>query len=318
MRAWLAKQGEKAEFVDLPGPRGDGEVTVDIEYSSVNYKDGLAMRGDRGVVRSPTLVPGIDLVGVVSQSDSPKWSTGDRVIVNGRGIGEHYDGGFAEQARVAADWLVPLPSSLEPHRAAAIGTAGLTAMLAVMAIQSRATGDVLVTGAAGGVGSIAIALLAAHGHRVVASTGRMREVGFLRALGAAEVIDRGELQGEGKPLQSQRWSAAIDVAGGTTLANVLAQTAYGGVVAACGLAEHSALHTTVMPFILRGVTLAGINSVECPGDQRLEAWRRLAAELDPALLDSLTSTIPLADAADAAAQVLEGRVRGRTVISIRS
>jgi acrylyl-CoA reductase (NADPH) len=299
-----------------------GDVTIDVEYSSINFKDGLAIMGRPGVIRDYPLIPGIDLVGTVATADAGSpWSPGDRVLLNGWGVGETHHGGLAERARVKSEWLVAVPSALSATHAAAIGTAGYTAMLAVLALErsgSLADGEVLVTGASGGVGSIAIALLSKLGHRVTASTGRLDESDYLRALGASEVIDRATIGEPGKPLQTQRWSAAIDSAGGPTLANVLAQTNYGGTVAACGLAQSADLPTTVMPFILRSVTLTGINSVHAPTALREEAWGRLASDLDLGLLDSLTSSVPLTEAKDVAARILEGGVRGRTVVDVRA
>lgn len=297
-----------------------GDVIVDVEYSSINYKDGLALAGKPGVIKSYPLIPGIDLVGTVASSDADEWTPGDRVLLNGWGVGETHNGGLSERARVRGEWLVPLPDALTGKRAAAIGTAGLTAMLAVLALERHgiSDGDVLVTGAAGGVGSIAIALLAGLGHRVVASTGRIGERDYLMRLGAAEVLDRSALGAPGRPLQSQRWAAAVDSVGSRTLANVLAQTSYGGIVAACGLAQGSDLPATVMPFILRSVTLSGINSVQAPRALRLQAWGRLASHLDLELLDSVTSTVSLADAPSVAEQILAGRVRGRTVVDVRA
>jgi len=297
-----------------------GDVTVDVEYSSINFKDGLALSGRPGVIKDYPLVAGIDLVGVVSASDNPEWMPGDRVILNGWGIGEKHHGGLAERARVSGKWLVRLPDGLTPQHAAAIGTAGYTAMLAVLSLERHGIGDgdVLVTGAAGGVGSIAIALLAGLGHRVVASTGRLDETEYLARLGASEVIDRALLSLPGKPLQSQRWAAAVDSAGSHTLANVLAQTNYGGIVASCGLAQGPDLPTTVMPFILRAVTLAGINSVQAPRALREESWGRLARDLDRDLLDALTTTVPLGGALGIAEDILAGRIRGRTVVDVRA
>ena len=293
---------------------GDGDVMVDVEYSSINFKDGLALTGRPGVIKPDSLIAGIDLVGVVRGSD-------ERVVVNGFGIGESHPGGLSERARVSSDWLVPLPAAISPERAAAIGTAGFTAMLAVLAVERSLSpadgGEVLVTGASGGVGSIAVALLSRLGYSVTASTGRSEEHGFLRSLGARSIIDRDELSQPGKPLQSQRWAAAVDSVGSHTLANVLAQTRYGGVVAACGLAQGGDLPTTVMPFILRSVTLAGINSVYCPMPLRVEAWRRLALDLDLDLLDSLTTTVGLDEALGVAERIMRGEVRGRTVVRIR-
>ena len=299
----------------------DGEVALDVEFSSLNYKDGMALAG-KGIARTHPLIPGIDLVGTVTESADERFSSGDAVVLNGDGIGESRHGGFATRARVRPDALVHLPSALSTRRAAAIGTAGFTAMLAVLRLEDAGLapgdGDVLVTGASGGAGSIAVALLAGRGHRVIASTGRGQEHGeYLRSLGAAEILDRRELSEEpGRPLQSQRFTAAIDGVGSTTLANVLAQTAWGGTVAAYGLAQGPDLPTTVLPFILRGVTLAGINSVECPTPLRERAWAALAAELDPALLDSMTTSVGLAEALPAAERILAGEVRGRTVVEV--
>jgi acrylyl-CoA reductase (NADPH) len=300
----------------------EGSVLVDVEYSSVNFKDGLALAGRPGVLGRPDMIPGIDLVGTVAAVDDPTsgWSVGDPVLVNGFGIGETHDGGLAERARVDAAWLVARPEGISARRAAAIGTAGFTAMLAVLAIEERVSsdaGDVLVTGAAGGVGSVAITLLSRLGYRVVASTGREAQHDYLRSLGAAEIVDRETLSEPGRPLQSQRFAAAVDSVGSHTLANVLAQTRYGGVVASCGLAQGADLPGTVMPFILRGVTLAGINSVYCPLPRRREAWARLERDLDLDLLDSFTTTVSLEGAVDVAAEILRGEVRGRTVVDVR-
>jgi len=306
---------------------GPGDVTVDVEYSGVNYKDGLALMGRPGVIRDYPLIPGIDLTGTVAHSDDPGYRVGDRVVLNGWGIGETHHGGLAERARVDGSWLVPIPETFSTLQAAAIGTAGFTAMLAVLALEhagalpdepDAGARDVLVTGAAGGVGSIATALLSRLGHRVVASTGRSEEAGYLRSLGAEEVIDRSELSRPAKPLQSQRWHAAVDSVGGDTLASVLSQLRYGGAAASCGLAQSARLDTTVMPFILRGVTLAGVNSVQAPRPLRLRAWGRLAALLDPGLLETVTTVVPLAEAVGVAERILAGRVRGRTVVDVRA
>jgi acrylyl-CoA reductase (NADPH) len=303
---------------DLP----PGDVVVDVGFSSINYKDGLAIAGRPGVIRSYPLIPGIDLVGSVRESASPRWSAGDPVVLTGHGLGETHDGGLAERTRVPGGWLLPLPAGLEPRRAAAIGTAGLTAMLAVLALERHGLrpgdGDVLVTGAAGGVGSIATALLSGLGHRVVASTGRAGEEGpRLRALGAAEVVDR--IGGSaGRPLQSERWAAAVDSVGSTTLANVLAQTGRGGIAVACGLAQGPDLPATVLPFILRGVTLAGIDSVEASRESRLAAWARLTTDLDPGLLDGMTTSVSLAESIGVAERILAGRVAGRVVVDVRA
>jgi acrylyl-CoA reductase (NADPH) len=302
---------------------GDGSVLVDVEYSSVNYKDGLALAGRPGVLTRPDMIPGIDLVGTVSAvaGESGGWRVGDPVLVNGFGLGEKYDGGLAERARVDPRWLVARPAGIGAARAAAIGTAGFTAMLAVLAVEERVSpgdgGDILVTGAAGGVGSIAIALLSGLGYRVTASTGREDAHDYLRSLGAADIVDRSTFDAPGKPLQSQRWAAAVDSVGSHTLATVLAQTNYGGIVAACGLAQGPDLPATVMPFILRSVTLAGINSVYCPQPRRIEAWARLERDLDLDLLDSMTRTVGLADAIGVAGDILRGEVRGRTVVDVR-
>lgn len=299
----------------------DGEVAIDVTHSSLNYKDGMALAG-RGIARTHPLIPGIDLVGVVTESADGRFAPGEAVVLNGDGLGETRHGGFATRARVRPDALVRLPEGMTPERAAAIGTAGFTAMLSVLRLEDDGitpeSGDVLVTGASGGAGSIAVALLAARGYRVLAATGRAEENGdYLRSLGAAQLVDRRELSEEvGRPLQSQRWAAAIDGVGSTTLVNVLAGTRALGTVAAYGLAQGPDLPATVLPFILRGVTLAGINSVECPTDRRERAWQVLAAELDTDLLDSMTTTIGLADTLPAAERILAGQVRGRTVVDV--
>lgn len=304
----------------------DGDVAIDVTHSSINYKDGLALTGKPGILRVPELIPGIDVVGTVTDSASEDWNPGDRVLVNGCGLSETHDGGLAQRARLRAEWLVPVPASMTNAQAAAVGTAGFTAMLAVLELERQGAldgdgspdGDLLVTGAAGGVGSIAVALLAARGRRVVASTGRAAEHDYLRELGAAEILDRAELEGSGKPLQSQRFSGAVDTVGGGILANVLAQTQYGGTVAACGNAASGELAMTVYPFILRAVRLSGINSVDTPRPLRLEAWDALARDLDLAVLDAMTETIGLADVLSAAERILAGGVRGRTVVDVRA
>jgi acrylyl-CoA reductase (NADPH) len=329
---------------------GPGDVLIDVTWSGINYKDGMAMAGDRGVMRASDLIPGIDLVGTIAQIDSSAGSSpasnssssadysqgdvgglrvGDAVLVNGWGIGETHNGGLSERARANREWLVPLPAAISPRRAAAIGTAGFTAALCVLALErggiadtgtgsDLGTGEILVTGASGGVGSIAIALLAAAGHRVVASSGRPEHRDYLLGLGASEVIGRDELEAAGRPLQSQRWAGVIDSVGGQTLATALAQAQYGATVAACGMVGGVELATTVLPFILRGIHLAGINSVECPRELRLAAWERLARDLDLDLLDSLTTEIPLGDAIDAGEQILAGTLHGRTVVNVRA
>ena len=323
-RGWLVTRATDAparvELVDdLDDDRlMSGDVTIDVDHSSINYKDGLALAGRPGIVRAPSLLAGIDLVGTVSESRSSQWSPGARVLVNGCGLGETHHGGLAERARVDSAWLVPVPETMTQSQAAAIGTAGFTAMLAVLQLEDAGVaGDILVTGASGGVGSIATALLAKLGHRVTASTGRAEEHDYLRSLGASDIIDRAELSEPGKPLQSQRWAGAIDSVGGTTLANVLSQTHYGGTVAACGNAQSSEATVSLMPFILRAVNLAGINSVSTPRQQRLRAWQRLSTDLDLQLLDSLTESVPLADAVGVAERILAGKVRGRTVVDVR-
>ncbi|MGW9113448.1 MDR family oxidoreductase [Microbacterium sp. NPDC055683] len=301
---------------------GDADLVVDVEFSSVNYKDALALAGRPGIISSPPLAAGIDAVGTVAAA-AGRFSVGDAVVVNGAGIGERTPGGLSERVRVDPASVVGLPEGITPWRAAAIGTAGFTAMLSVLALERHGvapdSGPVLVTGAAGGVGTIAVALLARLGYDVTASTGRVDEQGGrLRALGARTVVDRADLGGEGKPLQKAAWAGAIDSVGSRTLANVLARTAWGGTVTACGLAQGADLPTTVLPFILRGVTLAGINSVDAPLVLREEAWARLAADLDPAVLDDSTATIPLAGALSAAEEVLAGRVAGRIVVDVRA
>ncbi|MBF4461436.1 MULTISPECIES: MDR family oxidoreductase [unclassified Rathayibacter] len=317
----------RARLVDRDEPdRAHGDVSIAVEYSSVNYKDALALTGRPGVVRRTPLIAGIDLVGTVEYADgaaAERFDSGDRVVLNGAGLGERHDGGLAERARVDSASLLRLPGAISADRAGAIGTAGFTAMLAVLALERHGLrageGPVLVTGASGGVGSLAVALLTRLGHEVVASTGRVDEHGtLLRQMGAAAVIDRAELHGGGKPLQTERWAGVVDSAGSHTLANALAQTRWGGTVAACGLAQGPDLPASVMPFILRGVTLAGINSVEAPRKLREEAWRRLAHDLDLALLDELTTTVPLAEAFGAADSLLAGRSHGRILVDVRA
>jgi acrylyl-CoA reductase (NADPH) len=300
----------------------DGDVTVDVSHSTLNYKDGLAITGASPVVRKFPLIAGIDFAGRVRTSGDARFKPGDAVVCNGWGMGETHHGGYAPVARVKADWLVPLPASLTAETAMAIGTAGYTSMLAVMALEAHgltpARGPVLVTGAAGGVGSVAVALLARLGYRVIASTGRREEEAYLRALGAAEVLDRAELAGDVRPLAKERWAGGIDSVGSKTLANVLASTSYGGTVAACGLAQGMDLPGSVAPFILRGVTLSGIDSVMCPRPQRLAAWGRLARDLDPALLATTVSRAGLADLPALAPRILKGQVRGRVVVDVNA
>ncbi len=298
----------------------EGDVTVRVDCSTLNYKDALAITGKGPVVRKFPMVPGIDLAGTVEASTSDEFKPGDSVLLNGWGVGEGHWGGLAEKARLESRWLIPLPSAFSARQAMAIGTAGYTAMLAVMALENNGVlpdhGDVLVTGANGGVGSYAIALLSRLGYRVIAATGRPEEETYLRELGAQEIIDRGELSEPGRPLAKERWIGAIDSVGSHTLANVLAATRYGGTVAACGLAQGMDLPSSVAPFILRGVTLAGIDSVMKPRPARLEAWRRLGELLDPEQLDAITQTIGLEEAIAKAEELLAGRVRGRVVVSM--
>ena len=319
LRVTRDQDSASTEFVTVDELEGEGDVTIDVLYSSVNFKDALALTGRPGIITAQNLTPGIDLVGTVAASDSPDWLPGDRVIVNGWGIGEKFHGGLSERARVRGEWLVALPSEISPAQAAAIGTAGFTAMLSVLAIEKHgASGEVLVTGATGGLGSIAITLLARLGYSVTAATGKTGEFEYLGSLGATTVIDRAELSEKGKPLQSQRWGAVIDSAGSHTLANALAQTIYGGIVTTAGLAQGADLPATVMPFILRAVTLQGINSVYCPLPMRREAWARLATDLDLDLLDSLTDTVGLDGAVAVAERLMQGGGHGRTVVDVRN
>ena len=297
-----------------------GDVLVSNEYSTLNYKDGLALTQRAPVVRTWPMVPGIDGAGTVLESSHPDWRPGDRFVLNGWGVGETHWGCLAQRARLKGDWLVRRPEAFSARQAMAIGTAGYTAMLCVLALEQHGlapgAGEVLVTGATGGVGSVAIALLARLGHRVVAASGKPQEADYLARLGATQVIDRAELAAPGKPLQKERWAAVVDAVGSHTLANALAQTRYGGVVAACGLAQGMDLPASVAPFILRGITLAGIDSVMCPRPRRDQAWARLARDLDPALLEAMTTEIGLDGALDAAARLMAGQVRGRIVVRL--
>lgn len=299
-----------------------GDVTVAVEYSTVNYKDALALSGRSPVIRTFPLIPGIDLAGVVETSSHPGYAAGDRVLVNGWGLSQTHHGGYAQKARVPGEWLVKIPEAFSSRDAMAIGTAGYTAMLSVLALEhggvSPDQGDILVTGANGGAGSIAIALLSALGYRVVASTGRLEESDYLKALGAAEIIDRATLSEPGAPIAKERWAGAIDAVGSHTLANVLAQTRYRGVVAAFGLAQGADLPGSVLPFILRNVTLAGIDSVNAPYAAREQAWTRLATDLDLGKLARTTQVIGLAEVPALAGQVLQGRVQGRTVVDVNA
>ena len=298
----------------------DGDVTVRVTHSTLNYKDGLAITGKAPVVRRFPMIPGIDFAGVVETSEHPEFRPGDAVVLNGWGLGETRLGGYAERARVKGDWLVPLPRGLRPAQAMAVGTAGYTAMLALLALERHGLtperGPAVVTGAAGGVGSVAIALLAKAGWRVIASTGRSNEADYLKQLGAAEVIDREQLSGAAKPLGRERWAAGVDSVGSSTLANLLSMTSTGGAVAACGLAQGMDLPASVAPFILRGVSLLGIESVMAPKPLRLEAWGRIARDLDLEKLGAMTSTIPLDAVIATAPEILAGRVRGRVVVEI--
>ena len=303
---------------DLP----EGDVTVRIDYSTINYKDGLAITGKSPVVRNFPMVAGIDFAGTVESSQHDAWNIGDRVILNGWGLGETHRGGLAQRARVKGDWLVALPIGLTSRQAMAIGTAGYTAMLCVIALQGHGikpeSGEILVTGANGGVGGVAIALLSKLGYRVIASTGRMDQAAALTQLGATRVIDRAELSEPGKPFAKERWAGVIDSVGSHTLANACAATSYGGAVAACGLAQGMDFPASVAPFILRGITLYGIDSVMAPIAKRREAWLRLAKDMDLVKLDSLVREISLADAVNAGTDILAGRIRGRVVVNVNT
>jgi acrylyl-CoA reductase (NADPH) len=311
-------QAQVQQIDDAVLPEGD--VTIQVAWSTLNYKDGLAITGKSPVVRRFPMVPGIDFAGTVLESSNAAWKVGDNVVLNGWGVGETHCGGLAEKARVKGEWLVPLPAAFSARQAMAIGTAGYTAMLCVLALEKHgikpADGEILVTGANGGVGSVAIALLAKLGYKVVASTGRPAEAEHLKALGASEVIDRAELSAPGKPIGKERWAGVVDTVGSHTLANACATTKYRGAVAACGLAGGMDFPATVAPFILRGVTLYGIDSVMAPLAVRLEAWERLGRDLDISKLDTFTREIGLAEAPAVAAELLEGKVRGRVVVDV--
>lgn len=297
-----------------------GDVTVAVSHSTLNYKDGLAICNKSPVVRSWPMVAGVDGSGTVLESSHPVWKAGDRFVHNGWGVGETHWGCLSEKARLKGDWLVKLPAAFTPRQAMAIGTAGYTAMLCVIALEERGVqpgaGEILVTGATGGVGSVAIALLGKLGYQVVAATGKASEEAYLKSLGATAIVDRAELSAPGKPFQKERWAGVVDAVGSHTLANALAQTRYGGTVAACGLAQGMDLPTTVMPFILRGVTLAGVDSVMAPLAKRQQAWERLARDLDPALLESMIVEVPLEGAIAKAQELMAGQVRGRVVVAI--
>lgn len=298
----------------------DGDVTVRVEWSTLNYKDGLALTGKAPVVRRFPMIAGIDFAGTVEASSHPQWKAGDKVVCTGWGMGETHLGAYAEKARVKGDWLVALPQGLSARDAMAIGTAGFTAMLAVLALEkhglSPKSGPVVVTGAAGGVGSVAIAVLSKLGYHVIASTGRASEADYLKQLGAAEVIDRNELSAPAKPLAKERWAGGVDSVGSTTLANLLSMTKYGGAIAACGLAAGMDLPSSVAPFILRGVCLLGIDSVMCPIEPRKAAWQRLASDLDRTKLSEITKEISLDEVSEWGAKILAGQVRGRIVVKI--
>jgi acrylyl-CoA reductase (NADPH) len=300
----------------------EGDVLIQVDYSTLNYKDSLAITGASPVVRNFPMVPGIDFAGTVEHSDHADFKAGDQVVLNGFGVGEGHWGGLAQKARVKGDWLVPLPSAFTPKQAMTIGTAGYTAMLCVMALEQQGVnpdqGEILVTGAVGGVGSVAVSLLAKLGYTVVASSGRPEEKDYLLSLGATQVMDRNELSEKGRPLAKERWAGAIDVAGSHTLANICASMKYGGTVAACGLAQGYDLPATVMPFILRGVTLAGIDSVYRPKADRIAAWDRLAEDLDLTHLDAIMTEITLGQALETAQEQMQGLTRGRFVVNVNA
>lgn len=320
----ISRDEDKKQSVDIVDMADadlmEGNVTVAVDATTVNYKDGLAITGSSPVVRRWPMIPGIDFAGTVLSSDHPAWHKGDVVVLNGWGVGETHYGAYAGHARVNGDWLVPLPDGLNAMDAMAVGTAGYTAMLCVMALErhgiSPDRGPVLVTGAAGGVGSVAVSILSKLGYHVVASTGRIGEEAYLKDLGAAEIIDRSELSEPGRPMGKERWAAAVDAVGSHTLANTLAMTAYGGAVAACGLAQGMDLPGSVAPFILRGVSLLGVDSVMAPRELRLEAWNRIAEDLDAAKLATLSRTINFDDIIGAAADIVDGKIRGRVVVGM--
>ncbi|HZT48099.1 MAG TPA: MDR family oxidoreductase [Hyphomicrobiaceae bacterium] len=323
-KALVASKGASGQSVDWQdlavSDLMEGDVLVRVSHSTINYKDGLAITGKAPVIRRWPMVPGIDLAGEVVSSSNPEFKAGDAVVLNGWGVGETHYGGYAQLARVKGEWLVRRPEQFSAAEAMAIGTAGYTAMLCVLALERHGvapgSGPVLVTGAAGGVGSVAVALLAKLGYRVVAATGRTNEAAYLEGLGAAEIIDRAELAKPARPLNKERWAGAVDVVGSHTLANAISMTSYGGTVAACGLAGGMDLATSVAPFILRGVTLAGVDSVMAPRPLRAEAWGRLARDLDKAKLAAMTVTRPAADVVALAPDILAGKIRGRIVLEL--
>ena len=320
----VSRDEEKKQSVDVveltEEDLMEGDVTVRVEATTVNYKDGLAITGKSPVVRHWPMVPGIDLAGTVVHSESAAFSKGDKVLLNGFGVGETHWGAYAGLARLSANWLIPLPRQLSPLQAMGVGTAGYSAMLCVMALDKHGiepgSGPIIVTGANGGVGSVAITILAKLGYHVIASTGRPQEAGFLTSLGAAEVIDRKELSEPGRPLGKERWIGGVDAVGSHTLANVLAQTSYGGAVAACGLAQGFDLPSTVMPFILRNVALLGVDSVMQPKEKRIEAWDRITSDLDMGKLEDITSVIGFDDIIPTAQDIVEGRIRGRVAVDM--
>ncbi|WP_297694041.1 MDR family oxidoreductase [Phenylobacterium sp.] len=324
LRAHKTDAGQEVRLEALtPAELMDGDVTVRVEYSTLNFKDGLALTGRSPIIRAWPLIPGIDFAGVVESSSNPEFKPGERVVLNGFGVGESHNGGYAQLARVKGEWLVKLPEAISTSQAMAIGTAGYTAMLCVLRLEQLGVtpekGEVLVTGAAGGVGSVAIAVLGKLGYRVVASSRRKdSEAGYLGGLGAAEVIDAADFQGPARPLARERWAGAVDAVGSHTLANVLSQTRYGGVVTACGLAQGMDVPGSVAPFILRGVTLAGIDSVMRPKPDRIEAWSRLARDLDLGKLAAMTVPATLADLPRLGADIVEGRIRGRVVVDVNA
>jgi acrylyl-CoA reductase (NADPH) len=313
--------GQNVNLVDFDEANlMEGDVTIAVEWSTVNYKDGLAITGKAPVVRKFPMIPGIDLAGTVETSSHPGWKPGDKVVLNGCGLSETIFGGYAQKARVKGDLLVAIPAGMSTRETMAIGTAGYTAMLCVMALERYgirpAQGPIIVTGAAGGVGSVAIALLAKLGYTVIASTGRLSEAEYLKSLGANEIVDRNQFTGPAKPMDQERFAGGVDSVGSTTLANLIAMTKYGGAIAACGLAGGRDLPTQVAPFILRGVALLGVDSVRCPIERRREAWKRLAADLDRKKLATMTTEVPLSQATDAAKAILDGTVRGRILVRV--
>jgi acrylyl-CoA reductase (NADPH) len=313
--------GYRAELCDIDEAQlTDNGVSINVEYSTLNYKDALAITGKSPIIRKFPLIPGIDLAGTVEQSNHPDYQAGDAVVLNGWGVGESHNGGLAQKANLKAEWLVPLPANFTTKQAMAIGTAGYTAMLCVMALEKHGvtpdSGEILVTGATGGVGSVAVSVLAKLGYQVIAMTGRSDEAEYVKALGATEIMPRSEYSEAGRPLAKERWAGVVDVVGSHVLANAIAATRYNGVVTACGLAGGMDLPATVAPFILRGVTLAGVESVMCPLKTRLEAWRRLGEDLDISKLDAIAHDIKLSDTIDAAEQLLDGRIRGRVIVDV--